>query len=47
MVTMPDESEQVRYAVLEGVPAQEVSRPLHSAYRRLMAALVAAAHVRS
>ncbi len=43
VVSLPDESERVRYAVMEGIPAQDVSSSLRSAYRRLTASLIAAA----
>jgi len=39
VVPLPDESERVRYAVMEGIPAQDVSPSLKAAYRRLTAAI--------
>jgi hypothetical protein len=42
VVPLPDESERVRYAVMEGIPAQDVSPSLKAAYRRLTAAIARA-----
>jgi hypothetical protein len=42
VVPLPDESERVRYAVMEGIPAQDVSPSLRAAYRRLTASIARA-----
>jgi len=42
VVPLPDESERVRYAVMEGIPAQDVSPSLKAAYRRLTASIASA-----
>jgi MinD-like ATPase involved in chromosome partitioning or flagellar assembly len=39
MVELPDEAERVRYAVLEGLPVQDVSPALRQAYRQLAQAV--------
>ena len=39
VVELPDEAERVRYAVLEGLPVQQVSPALRQAYRRLTQAV--------
>jgi len=42
VVPLPDEAERVRYAVMEGIPAQDVSSSLKAAYRRLTASIASA-----
>ena len=47
IVPVPDEGEQVKYAVMEGRPVQEVSPSLKSAYRRLATTVAFAATPRT
>jgi hypothetical protein len=44
VVPMPDEADKVRYAGMKGVPVQQVSPALRTAYRELLEAIVRVPH---
>ncbi|HKR98628.1 MAG TPA: hypothetical protein VJU79_03845, partial [Candidatus Dormibacteraeota bacterium] len=46
IVSLPDDAERVRYAGMQGVPVQEVSPALGSAYRALVQAVAAVRGIR-